>query len=87
MVPGASRTAVLGTWTDALRVAVAAPPEAGKANAAVIKLLADALSVDRRSIEIRTGQSRPLKGLFFAGLSAHELRSRIDRLAAQGSVY
>ncbi len=84
VVPGASRTAILGTWNDALRVAVAAPPEAGKANAAVIKLLSDSLGVDRRSIEIRAGHSRPLKTLLVAGLSADELRARIDRLSAQG---
>ena len=38
VVPGASRTKVAGVWGVALRIAVAAPPEAGKANAAVVKL-------------------------------------------------
>ena len=41
VVPGASRNQVVGAHGDALKVKVAAPPEAGKANKAVLKLIAD----------------------------------------------
>jgi hypothetical protein len=78
VVPGASRTAILGTWSDALRVAVAAPPEAGKANAALIKLLAECFAVDRRALTLRSGRSRPLKTVFVKGVGAVELLRRID---------
>ncbi len=39
VVPGASRTEVKGRHGDAVKVRVAAPPEGGKANRAVLKLL------------------------------------------------
>ena len=46
VVPGASRTRLAGQLGDALKVAVAAPPEAGKANAALIELLAQVFAVE-----------------------------------------
>ncbi len=39
VVPGASRTEVVGTHDGALRIRVAAPPDGGKANKAVRKAL------------------------------------------------
>jgi len=39
VVPGASRTEVAGLHDGALRVRVAAPPEGGKANKAVVRLI------------------------------------------------
>ena len=39
VVPGASRSQVMGLLGDRLKVRVAAPPEQGKANAAVCALL------------------------------------------------
>jgi len=40
VVPGASKTEVVGLYDGVLRVRVAAPPEGGKANKAVVRLLA-----------------------------------------------
>lgn len=39
VVPGASRSEVVGPYGDALKIKVTAPPEAGKANRALLKLL------------------------------------------------
>ena len=77
VVPGASRTKVVGVWGVALRIAVAAPPEAGKANAAVIKLLADLFGVKRSDVEIVGGQTQPLKRVRLPGTNGAEVRAAI----------
>ncbi len=77
VVPGASRSAIVGIWDDALRVSVAAPPEAGKANAAVRSLLAEALRVKRGAVLILSGHGRPLKRIAVVGLTVAEARAAI----------
>lgn len=77
VVPGASRTKISGILGTALKVTVAAPPEGGKANAAVVKLLASLLGLQRRDVQIVGGRTRPLKRIRLAGLSAEEARRRL----------
>ncbi|MCG3127653.1 MAG: hypothetical protein CHACPFDD_02520 [Phycisphaerae bacterium] len=77
VVPNASRTRVLGVWDVALRVAVAAPAEGGKANDAVIALLADALRVRKADVSIVSGRSKPLKQVTISGLAIEAVRERI----------
>ena len=79
VVPGASRTKVAGVWGVALRIAVAAPPEAGKANAAVIKLLAELFDVKRGAVEIVSGQTQPLKRIRIAALDAARAAAALTR--------
>jgi uncharacterized protein (TIGR00251 family) len=55
VVPGASRDRIVGPHGDALRVQVAAPPEKGRANAAVVALLARTLGVRRKVVAITAG--------------------------------
>ena len=49
-VPGASRDRIVGVLGDALKIAVAAAPEKGKANQAIAATLAKALGVDKRAV-------------------------------------
>lgn len=60
-VPGASRDAIAGTLGERLKVRIAAPPEGGKANKAIIALLARKLGVKDRDIELVTGAANPEK--------------------------
>ena len=53
--PKASRARIIGLHGTALKVAVTEAPEKGKANEAVIELLADALDVAKSRIEITAG--------------------------------
>jgi uncharacterized protein (TIGR00251 family) len=55
VVPGASRSEVVGPLGDRLKVRVAAPAEAGKANRAVVELLEAWLGV--RGVTIVAGAS------------------------------
>jgi len=62
-VPGASRDEVAGVLGDRLKVRVSAPPEGGKANKAICKVLAERLGVQSRAVSVVTGSSRVMKSL------------------------
>lgn len=68
VVPGASRSRVVGRYGDAVKVQIAAPPEAGKANRALVELLAGVLGVARGQIEIVSGHNRPRKVVRVLGM-------------------
>lgn len=69
--PKASRNAVVGTMPtpegSALKVAVTAPADQGKANAALIAVLAEAFGVAKRDITFISGESDRRKVLHIAG--------------------
>lgn len=60
-VPGSSRDALAGMLGDRLKIRIAAPPEEGKANAAVCGLVAEALGVRPRQVQVVAGRSAPEK--------------------------
>ncbi len=61
VTPGATRNEVVGPYGDGLKVRVTAAPEKGKANAAVIRLLAEHFSVAPARIAIVAGASSSRK--------------------------
>jgi uncharacterized protein len=61
VVPGSSRTTIAGVWNGMLKVKVAAPPEKGKANEALMEFLAEKLGIRARDISIISGQTNPVK--------------------------
>jgi uncharacterized protein len=69
-VPGAKRDEIAGPLGDRLKVRVSAPPEGGKANAAICALIAAALDVRERDVTIVSGHTRAEKILEIAGASA-----------------
>jgi len=80
VVPGSSRNKIVGVWDTALRVAVAAPPEAGKANKEVVRLLAATFGVKRADVAITRGQTQPLKRVRIVGISAEHARRQLKSL-------
>jgi uncharacterized protein (TIGR00251 family) len=72
--PGAGRTAVVGTHGDALKVKVAAPPTAGKANDAVVAFVAELFGVDKANVELTHGQSSRSKRVKVSGVDADDAR-------------
>ncbi len=79
VVPGASRQRVVGWLGDALKVTVTAPPESGKANAAVIALLAQWLDIAPERISIVKGHTQPRKTAELQGITRHDIDSRLPR--------
>ena len=74
VVPGSSRDKITGVWDIALRLAVSASPEGGKANKQVCALLAATFGVRKADVTITHGQTQPLKRVRIEGLSAAQAR-------------
>jgi uncharacterized protein YggU (UPF0235/DUF167 family) len=72
---------IAGVRGDSLLVEVRAAPERGRANDAIVRLLADALGIRASDIVLRLGAGSPRK-LF---ILPREARSALDRLAGAGS--
>ncbi len=81
VVPGASQDRVVGWLGEALKIRVSAQPEKGKANSAVIALLADFLKIPARSIKVASGQTSRAKIIEFRGISNAELEKKLACLA------
>lgn len=78
VVPGASRTRYLDEWDERAKFAVAAPPEKGKANQALVAFLADLLKVHRRSIAVVSGETSPQKTIRIEGVTADAVRAALQ---------
>jgi uncharacterized protein (TIGR00251 family) len=76
--PRASRDEVTGVHGDALKVRIAAPPVEGAANIRLVMVLAKKLGVSRGQLELRTGSTSRLKSIAIQGISAAEVRRRLE---------
>ena len=65
--PGASRTALAGLHGEALKIRLAAPPVDGKANAALLRFVAETLKHPPRQINHVSGQSSRQKRVAVEG--------------------
>jgi hypothetical protein len=67
--PGAARDTVLGEHAGALKIAVTAPPEGGRANAAIAATLARALGVRKSAVTLVSGATARSKTLEVRGIT------------------
>jgi uncharacterized protein (TIGR00251 family) len=68
VVPGSSRDQLVGWLGDALKIKVAAPPEKGKANKAVIALVAERLGLPADAVAVVSGHLSPSKVIAINGM-------------------
>ncbi len=85
LTPKGGRDAIEGWWSDSegretLKARVAAPPEDGKANTALIGLLARALDVKKSEVRIASGAASRLKTIEIDG-DERVLAARLDQVA------
>jgi uncharacterized protein (TIGR00251 family) len=81
-VPASSRNGIAGWLGDVLKVRVTAPPERGKANAAVEATIAGALGISVKSVRVIRGKTSPRKVVEILGLSEDEVHRRLSRGSA-----
>jgi uncharacterized protein (TIGR00251 family) len=77
VAPGAKRPGVVGRHGDGWKVRVAAAPERGKANDAVLDLLATTLAVPRANLTLVSGSSSRNKIVELSGLEPDEIERRL----------
>ncbi|MBE6376368.1 MAG: DUF167 domain-containing protein [Lentisphaerae bacterium] len=76
--PGAKRSAVNGTFGDSLKVDLQAPPVDGKANAALLKFLADKLGLPKSAVSLKSGESSRDKVVIISGTTPDKIISNLD---------
>ncbi|MFN8497781.1 MAG: DUF167 domain-containing protein [Anaerolineae bacterium] len=82
--PRASRTQIVGLHGDALRVRLTAPPVEGRANEALIALLAGTLKLPRSRIAIVGGETARTKSVEVEGLSPPDVAARFQGMVGDG---
>jgi uncharacterized protein (TIGR00251 family) len=80
--PGARHSELVGRHGDGWKVRVTAPPEDGRANDAVLDLLAERLDLPRRSLSIVSGQTAREKVVRMEGIDRAESERRLQEALA-----
>jgi uncharacterized protein (TIGR00251 family) len=63
IVPNSSKTQIVGTHGDRLKLKIKAPPVDGKANEEIVSFLSKTLNIKKNQIELMTGQTSKSKNL------------------------
>jgi uncharacterized protein (TIGR00251 family) len=80
--PGAGRAEIVGRHGDAWKIRVTAPPEHGRANDAVVRLLATALALPRDAVAIVSGHSGRDKIVELTGVGPALIERRLASASA-----
>jgi uncharacterized protein len=76
--PRASRTEISGTYGDALKVRLAAPPVDGAANEALVRFIADRLGVPVRAVTLERGTTSREKTVTVEGIAVDAARAALE---------
>ena len=76
--PAARKNAIDGVHDGAVRIAVTAAPEKGKANKAIAELLAKVLEVRKSDVCVLSGETSPQKRFLVAGATVTQVRMRLE---------
>ncbi|MFW6124767.1 MAG: DUF167 domain-containing protein [Pirellulales bacterium] len=75
--PGARRNELRGEQDGRLKVCVTQPPEKGKANEAMVALLAERLGLRKGQLALVAGETSSRKEILIRGLAPAEVRRRL----------
>jgi uncharacterized protein len=76
--PNARKNGILGERAGCLRIGVTVAPEKGKANAAIVEVLAGALDCRTSSLVLLTGETSREKRFLVLDLDPDALRLRLE---------
>ena len=79
--PGAGRTALVGRHGDAWKVRVTEAPERGRANEAVLRLLAETLALPRTALTLVSGHGGREKIVELTGMGPALIERRLASAA------
>lgn len=77
---GARRNGINDARAGSLQVSVTQAPEKGKANKAIIALLAESLGLRKSQFELVTGEASPQKRFLVREIAPAELAGRVRRV-------
>ena len=81
---GARRTCVVGAHDGALRIDVSAAPEKGKANKALLGVLAKELGLRKSQLSLLAGETKQKKQFLVRDVNAVQLAERIAAALTAG---
>jgi len=78
VIPRSSRTEIAESGNGVYRVKLTDPPVEGRANRALIALLAEKLGVPKRDIELVSGETGRLKTVRINGMSGRAVATALE---------
>jgi uncharacterized protein (TIGR00251 family) len=78
VIPSSSRDSIAGWLEDVLKIKVQAPPEKGKANKSVIRLLEKTLQLSTGSVEISSGTTSSSKIIEIHGVDETTIVNKLS---------
>ena len=75
--PGARKTEVVGLYGESIKIKVAATPERGIANDALIEFIADRLDVAKNDVKLVRGRTGRSKTIAVDGMTEQEARQKL----------
>ena len=83
-LPGARRNGIAGEVGGAVKIAVSASPDKGKANQAIIEVLRAVLGAKSSQVELLSGFTSRQKRFLIRGWSKPNLEARLSSLLQSG---
>ena len=83
VTPGARTSGIVGRRGEAWKVRVAAAPERGRANDAVLRLLAETIGVPREDVAVVAGHASRDKTIELTGVTPADAERRLASAAGE----
>jgi uncharacterized protein (TIGR00251 family) len=77
VVPGSSKTEMVGLLNGKIKIRVSAAPEKGKANKVLVDFLAKKLGIKSKAVSIISGHKSTIKQVRISGVQAKSIKQMI----------